>query len=132
MWDYFTKVITSRHSVLIVDDEVDIITSVKRWLQDNGLKVYGFSDPLQALEYFMNNSGNIDLVLSDIRMSKMNGYELVKKIKTIQPETKVIFMTALETDRLEVSKILPSIKIDGFMLKPGSLENLVNTVKEVI
>jgi DNA-binding NtrC family response regulator len=132
MWDYFTKVITSRHSVLLVDDEVDIITSVKRWLQDDGLKVYGFADPLQALEYFTNNSGNIDLVLSDIRMWKMNGYELVKKIKAIQPETKVIFMTALETDRLEASKILPSIKIDGFMLKPGSLENLVNTVKEVI
>ncbi|MGH9975076.1 MAG: response regulator [Nitrososphaeraceae archaeon] len=124
--------ITSRHSVLLVDDEVDIITSVKRWLQDDGLKVYGFADPLQALEYFTNNSGNIDLVLSDIRMWKMNGYELVKKIKAIQPETKVIFMTALETDRLEASKILPSIKIDGFMLKPGSLENLVNTVKEVI
>jgi response regulator RpfG family c-di-GMP phosphodiesterase len=96
------------------------------------LKVYGYTDPLQALEYFKNNSGNIDLVLSDIRMSKMNGYELVEKIKGIQPETKVIFMTALETDRLETSKILPSIKIDGFMLKPGSLENLVNTVKEVI
>ena len=119
-------------SVLLVDNEVDIITSVKRWLQNDGLKFYGFADPLQALEYFKNNSGNIDLVLSDIRMWKMNGYELVKKIKAIQPKTKIIFMTALETDRLESSKILHSIKIDGFMLKPGSLENLVNTVKEVI
>jgi DNA-binding NtrC family response regulator len=125
-------VIPGHRSVLLVDDEVDIITSVKRWLQDDGLKVYGFADPLQALEYFKNNSGNIDLVLSDIRMWKMNGYELVKKIKAIQPETKIILMTALETDSLESSKILPSIKIDGFMLKPGSLENLVNTVKEVI
>jgi CheY-like chemotaxis protein len=125
-------VIPGSRSVLLVDDEVDIITSVKRWLRDDGLKVYGFADPLQALEYFKNNSGNIDLVLSDIRMWKMNGYELVKKIKAIQPKTKIIFMTALETDRLESSKISPSIKIDGFMLKPGSLENLVNTVKEVI
>jgi response regulator RpfG family c-di-GMP phosphodiesterase len=124
--------IHGRRSVLLVDDEVDIITSVKRWLQNDGLKVYGFADPLQTLEYFKNNSGNIDLVLSDIRMWKMNGYELVKKIKAIQPKTKIIFMTALETDRLESSKISPSIKIDGFMLKPGSLENLVNTVKEVI
>jgi CheY-like chemotaxis protein len=74
-------VIAGRRSVLIVDDEVDILTSVKRWLQDDGLKVYGYADPLQALEYFKNNSGNIDLVLSDIRMSKMNGYELVKGLK---------------------------------------------------
>lgn len=62
----------------------------------------------------------------------MNGYELVKRIKTIRPETKVIFMTALETDRYEVSKILPSINIDGFLIKPGSLENLVNTIKKII
>ena len=59
----------------------------------------------------------------------MNGYELVRRIRTIRPETKVILMTALETDRTEISKILPSINIDGFLAKPGSLENLVNTIK---
>lgn len=62
----------------------------------------------------------------------MNGYELVKRIKTIRPETKVIFMTALETDRTEISKILPSINIDDFLINPGSLENLVNTIKKII
>jgi DNA-binding NarL/FixJ family response regulator len=64
-------------------------------------------------------------------MWKMNGYELVKRIKAIRPETKVVFMTALETDLLELSKILPSIKIDGLILKPGRLENLVNTIESV-
>ena len=72
-----------------------------------------------------------DLVLSDITMRKLNGYELVKKIKAIRPEIKVVFMTALETDLLELSKILSSIQIDGFMLKPGRLENLVNTIETI-
>jgi DNA-binding NtrC family response regulator len=121
-----------RHSVLLVDDEQDIVNSVRRWLQADGLKVYGFADPLLALEYFQNNSNDIDLVLSDIRMRKMNGFELVKKIKAIKPETKVIFMTALETDHLELSKILPSLKIDGFISKPGRLENLVNIIHKII
>ena len=120
-----------RRSILLVDDEIDIVNSVKRWLQADGFKVYGFADPLQALEYFQNNSGQIDLVLSDIIMRKLDGYELVKKIKAIRPEIKVVFMTALETDLPELSKILPSIKIDGFMLKPGRLENLVNTIESV-
>jgi hypothetical protein len=40
-------------------------------------------------------------------------------------------MTALETDPLELSKILPSIKIDGFVSKPGRLENLVNTIESI-
>ena len=119
------------HSILLVDDELDIVNSVKRWLQADGFKVYGFTNPLQALEYFQNNFDRIDLVLSDITMHKMNGYELVKRIKAIRPEIKVMFMTALETDLLELSKILPSINIDGFMLKPGRLENLVNTIESI-
>ena len=119
------------HSILLIDDELDIVNSVKRWLQADGFKVYGFTNPLQALEYFQNNFDRIDLVLSDITMHKMNGYELVKRIKAIRPEIKVIFMTALETDLLELSKILPSINIDGFMLKPGRLENLVNIIESI-
>ena len=119
-----------RRSTLLVDDEQDIVNSVKRWLQTDGFKVYGFTNPLQALEYFQNNSGDIDLVLSDIRMQKMNGYELVKRIKAIRPETRVVFMTALEFNE-DMSKIVPPIKIDGFMLKPGSLENLVNTIESI-
>ena len=63
-------------------------------------------------------------------MQKMNGYELVKRIKAIRPETRVVFMTALEFNE-DMSKILPPIKIDGFMLKPGSLENLINTIESI-
>ena len=119
-----------RHSILLVDDEQDIVNSVRRWLEADGFNVYGFADPVQALEYFQNNSNNVDLVLSDIRMRKLDGYELVKKIKAIRPQTKVVFMTALEFNE-ELSKTLPSIKIDGFLLKTGSLENLVNAIKSV-
>jgi CheY-like chemotaxis protein len=116
----------------LVDDELDIINTIRRWLQADGFKVYGFADPLQALQYFQNNCDQIDLVLADIRMCKMNGYELVKKIKAIRPETKVVFMTALETDHQELSKELPSIKIDGFVSKPGHLEKLVSDIKKII
>ena len=121
-----------QRSILLVDDEQDIVNSVKRWLKANGFNVYGFTNPLQALEYFQNNYDKIDLVLSDITMRKLNGYELVKKIKAIRPEIKVVFMTALETDLIELSKILPSIKIDGLTLKPGRLENLANIIQKII
>ena len=56
-----------RRSILLVDDEQDIVNSVKRWLEADGFRVYGFTNPLQALEHFQNNSNEIDLVLSDIR-----------------------------------------------------------------
>jgi DNA-binding NtrC family response regulator len=68
-----------RRSILLVDDELDIIKSVERWVEAAGFKVYGFVDPIQALKYFQNSSDHINLVLSDIRMQKMNGVEFVKK-----------------------------------------------------
>ena len=120
------------NSVLLVDDELDIINTIKRWLQAYGFKVYGFTNPIQAVEYLQDTSDDINLVLSDIRMQKMDGFELVKKIKAIRPQVKVVFMTALETDLLESSKLLPSIKIDGFISKPGSLEKLVSDIRKII
>jgi DNA-binding NtrC family response regulator len=123
--------VSKTRSILVVDDEIDIINSVKRWLEADGFKVHGIADPLQALEYFENNSDDIDIVLSDIRMRKIDGRDLVKRIKTIRPETKIILMTALETDRLELSETLPSIKIDGFMTKPGSLQKSANDLNKI-
>ena len=69
------------------------------------------------------------LVISDIRMPSMNGYELVKKIQNIQPETKILLMSAFEINPNEFSKVLRSVKIDGFISKPASLKQITNVVK---
>jgi DNA-binding NarL/FixJ family response regulator len=60
----------------------------------------------------------------------MNGYEVAKRIKGIIPETKIIIMTVLEFKE-NMCKILRSIKIDGYALKPGSLEKFVNTTESI-
>jgi two-component system response regulator ChvI len=62
-------------------------------------------------------------------MPSMNGYELVKKIQNIQPETKILLMSAFEINPNEFSKVLPSVKIDGFISKPASLKQITNVVK---
>jgi DNA-binding NtrC family response regulator len=113
---------------LIVDDELDIVETSKLWLQKRGLKVQGFTDPLLALEYFNNNCNSIRLVLSDIRMPKMNGYELAKRMKNIRSEIKIILMSAFEINHEEMAKVLPDIKIDSLISKPISLRNLTNTI----
>jgi response regulator RpfG family c-di-GMP phosphodiesterase len=59
----------------------------------------------------------------------MNGYELVKKIQNIQPETKILLMSAFEINPIEFSNVLPSVKIDGFISKPASLKQITNVVK---
>jgi CheY-like chemotaxis protein len=108
------------------------VNPIRLSLQRQGITTYGFTDPLLALEYFKNNSNNINLILCDIRMPQMNGYELVRRIKALQPKVRVILMSAFEINDLEFSKVLPSVKIDGFISKPIMLKNLTNRIKKYL
>jgi DNA-binding NtrC family response regulator len=121
-----------QNSILIVDDEFDIVTLIRRSLQNHGFNTLGFTDPLIALEQFQNNSKSFAMVISDIRMPSMNGYELIRKIKAIHPTIKTILISAFEINTNEFSKVMPSVKIDGFISKPISLKELVSIVEKIL
>ena len=121
-----------QNSILVVDDEFDIVTLIKRSLKNQGFNTLGFTDPLIALEYFQNNSKSFAMVISDIRMPSMNGYEFIRKIKAIHPTIKTILISAFEINKNEFSKVMPSIKIDGFIAKPISLKELANIVENIL
>ena len=65
--------------ILIVDDEFDIMSIFKEVLMNKGFHVFGFTDPLLALEHFQINIKRYGLVISDLRMPGMNGYEIRQK-----------------------------------------------------
>jgi DNA-binding NtrC family response regulator len=111
--------------ILIVDDEFDIISIFKQALMKKGFHVFGFTDPLLALEHFQINVIRYGLVISDLRMPGMNGYELVKKVNEIKPEIKIFLMTAFEINDAEFKRLLPKVKIEGLLQKPISLAHLV-------
>ena len=119
-------------SVMIVDDEFDICNIITIFLQKRGFVAHGFTNPTSAFEYFQANAKSIDLVISDIRMPEMNGYELVKKVKTSQIKTKVVLMSAFEINYLEFSHVFPSIRIDEFISKPISLRNLLRIIEKLL
>jgi DNA-binding NtrC family response regulator len=116
---------------LVVDDELDTVESIKIWPQKRGFDVQGFTNPLLALEYFENNCNSIDIVLSDIRMPQMNGYELVKRIGKLQSGVKIILMSAFEINHLEMASLLPDMKINSIVSKPISLKNLTKTITKI-
>ena len=68
---------------MIVDDEPDVNLTLKMVLEENGFKVDSFTDPLLALENFKGESGLYDMLILDIRMPDMNGFELYREIKKI-------------------------------------------------
>ena len=122
----------ARYQMLIqvVDDEFDILNVIKLYLQRVGLNVFGFTDPNLALEHFRINCKDYILVVSDIRMPGMNGFEFVRKVREISPAIKVLLMSAFEVNSTELSIGLGGTKIEGFIQKPISLRKLSSIVQK--
>ncbi|MFY9797935.1 MAG: response regulator [Candidatus Nitrosopolaris sp.] len=82
-----------KQKILIVDDEADITTALKMYLELQGFHVDAFTDPVNALAQF--KAGFYQLLILDIKMPEMNGFELYTEIKKKDDTIKVFFLTAL-------------------------------------
>jgi DNA-binding response OmpR family regulator len=110
--------------ILIVDDEEDIARFFKLALEQADFIV----DPLASLSDY--SAGKYDLILLDIRMPHMNGFQLYSRIKQIDKNAKVCFMTAFEEYYDEFHRIFPDQKKkECFIRKPISMNDLIRTVK---
>ena len=118
-----------RNSILILDDEYDIVAIIKTALERKKYSVFGFTEPLIALEHFNINSINYGLVISDLRMPDMNGFDF-KGVRQIKSEIKILLMTAfVAQDDSDFTMRFKSYNIDGFIQKPFSIRQLNNMVK---
>ncbi len=116
----------------MIDDEEDIVSLIKKSLDRDPFKVCTFTDALAALEHFNSHQDHHSIVICDIRMPRMNGYEFVKQLKKINPQVRIILMSAFEIKPKEFLHILPDIKIDAFIQKPFSMNMLQNIVQQNI
>jgi DNA-binding NtrC family response regulator len=126
----FDNKATNQMMIQVVDDDFDILNVIKLYLQKVGLNVFGFTDPNLALEHFRINCKDYILVVSDIRMPGMNGFEFVRKVREISPAIKVLLMSAFEVNSTELSIGLGGAKIEGFIQKPISLRKLSSIVQK--
>ena len=118
--------------LLIVDDDYDIVQVLKMGLLKNGFLVEAFTHPEDALQSFKSDAESYCLVLSDIRMPSISGIQLSKKVKEINPNVKVVLMTAFEIRDTEFSKVFPSTQVDGFIQKPIGIKELTDKILSVI
>lgn len=119
---------------MVVDDERDILSILKRGLESkNRFKVDTFMDAESALESLKENSDDYyDLVLTDIRMPKINGFELYRRIKESNPHMKIVFITAFEINKDEFSKVIPSVDVIDFISKPVSMSTLITKLNSIL
>ena len=119
--------------ILILDDEIDLTVTYRIGLESIGLKVNTYNDPFEALSSFIPHY--YDLLLLDIRMPKMNGLEFYKHIKEIDPNVKVYFITAFDSDNelLEQINLLCSEKnYDHIIKKPIEINKLGKMINKKI
>jgi CheY-like chemotaxis protein len=118
------------NTILLLDDDFDNIALFMLALEKQGFHVVGFTKPLLALEHFQKNFEKYGLVISNIKMPVMNGYQFIKQIKEIKPQVKVFFISASEINYVEVRTELPFLDINEFIEIPISLEGLCQDGKQ--
>ena len=114
--------------ILIVDDEPDITLVLKLGLESNGFVVKTYNDPLKVLSDFKTDS--YDLLLLDIKMPKMNGFELYNRLQQIDHKVKICFITAFELNFDEFRRVFPKLKVECFVRKPVSIDILAKIIKD--
>jgi DNA-binding NtrC family response regulator len=121
---------SSRNRLLVVDDEPELVDMLSKGLSYYGFEVDAFDDPQVVLSRFKPNY--YDMSILDIRMPGMNGFQLYRKLREIDPKLPVCFMTAFAVYREEYEKVFPQHDIRAFVEKPVTLARLNNIVREAI
>jgi class 3 adenylate cyclase len=118
--------------IILVDDEQDILFTYRAFLKDYNYEVTSFTDPSAALNYIRENTNfNELLVILDIRMKNLNGFQLHQQIKAIDPTIKVLFITALDILD-EFSTIIPGISKEYIMKKPVDRKIFTSTIQKIL
>jgi len=120
--------------ILLVDDEPDITFTIKNMLYNTGFQIYTFNDPITSLKLYRSNF--YDLVILDIKIPYMDGFEFYIKIKEKDPTVKICFLTAIATfdeefrkSRPEVSRIIAE---ECFIQKPITTEDLIKKIIDIM
>jgi DNA-binding response OmpR family regulator len=119
-----------KYRVMIVDDEQDITTIFKIGLENNQFIVTTFNDPIEALSKF--RPGLYDLMILDIRMPGMDGFQLYRKIRDLDDKVKVCFLTAFDESRKELRTSFPFLdEVKCYLKKPITVRDLVKRLADL-
>ena len=120
--------------LFLVDDDVVFLKSLEiEFLQHADFTIETFSKGDDAINNFQNHPPKYyDLVITDIRMPKVNGFELYRRIKENDPTMKIAFITAFEINKEEFSKVIPSVNVTHFISKPVSISKLREKIKSIL
>jgi two-component system, OmpR family, response regulator ChvI len=122
----------SSYNILLIDDDTDILFTFTAVIEGEGYHLKSFNNPYEALNHFSQmDPYYYDLVIMDIRMPGMNGIQLYSKLKVMNPEIKVLFLSALDAVE-ELLSIFPDIKINEIIRKPIEPRKLISKASAIL
>lgn len=122
---------TKTKTIMVVDDDPDTTLTFKKTLEaenyNSTIEIYTYNSPVLALSEFKPNFYN--LLLIDVNMPKMNGFELCMKILEIDANPRICFMSSADINHEGLREVYPAINIGCFIKKPVSTDYLVRKVR---
>ncbi len=116
--------------ILVIDDQESMRSIISQMLKNKGFQVSTANDGEEGLNLFNQNPGSFSLVLADVNMPKIDGFEFLKKVKSSHPQTPVILLTGVNEDIAEY--VGKEYKADGVIKKPFKVEETLAEIQKVI
>ncbi len=120
--------VNEMYKIMLVDDNIEYVQSLKRLLEENGYYVDSFTSPWKAIE--ISSKQKYDLIVSDYEMPEVNGFRLIETVRNIQEEIKSIILTGHNDEKYEIEALEQSV--DVFLLKEKSLTLILEYIKNLL
>ena len=116
--------------ILIAEDEAPICLMIKTVLEDNNYRTITANNGAEALVKFIQNKDEIALIITDLGMPVMDGVELIKTVRKIEPKTKIIAISGLDTPTAPLDEVVKNISV--FIQKPFDAKTLLKETARVL
>ena len=119
-----------KERILVVEDEELLSVLIDTVLTDQGYTVLKAKDGAEAVDLYRTYDGDIDLVLTDLSLPEIDGWQVCRQIRSLNPRVKLMVTTGAMDTRIE--KELRKQGIHGFIQKPCSAEDMVDKIRSVL
>jgi two-component system, cell cycle sensor histidine kinase and response regulator CckA len=118
------------HTILVVEDEQPLLDLLKELLEGEGYRVLTATDGNQAVDLYRNEKEKVSLVLSDMGLPSMGGWEVLRQLKAINPQVKVILSSGFMDTKVRQDMIRSGAK--DFIQKPYTPDKVIRQIQDSI
>lgn len=120
------------NSIMLVDDEVDLLALYQNFLKEAGFNAVSFADPIIALEHFKQYPHRYSVVITDLRMPNLDGLSLINHVRALNEKVKTLLVTAYFREDLITNSEYNKAQINGILQKPFDFSELKAKIMDMM